>query len=87
VVVFGDADFVSNDALGFQGNENLFLNVMAWLSGESDLISIRARDPEDHRLSVIPGSGTHRLVVVASLLGLPGLFVVLGIASWWRRRA
>jgi hypothetical protein len=27
VVVFGDADFVSNDAIGFQGNENLFLNV------------------------------------------------------------
>lgn len=87
VVAFGDADFVSNDGLGFQGNENLFLNVMAWLSGESDLISIRPRDPEDHRLSVIPGSGTHRLVVLASLLGLPGLFVVLGIASWWRRRA
>ncbi len=87
VVVFGDADFVSNDALGFQGNQNLILNVMAWLSGESDLISIRPRDPESHRLSVIAGSATHRLVVVASLLGLPGLFVFLGIASWWRRRA
>lgn len=87
VVAFGDADFASNDALGFQGNENLFLNVMAWLSGESDLISIRPRDPEEHRLSVISGSASHRLVVLGSLLGLPGLFVVLGIANWWRRRA
>ncbi len=87
VVVFGDADFVSNDALAFQGNQNLVLNVMAWLSGESDLISIRPGDPESHRLSVIAGSATHRLVVLGSLLGLPGLFVFLGIASWWRRRA
>ncbi len=87
VVVFGDADFASNALLQYQGNESFLLNTFAWLAGETDLISIRPRDPEDHKLSIVAGSGSHAVVSLGSLIVLPGLFVVWGVVNWWRRRA
>jgi ABC-type uncharacterized transport system involved in gliding motility auxiliary subunit len=86
VAAFGDVDFASNALIRFQGNENLLLNVMAWLNQDTDLISIRARDPEDHRLAIIPGSSQLVGVVIFSLAGIPGFFVLLGVTNWWKRR-
>lgn len=85
VVAFGDADFASNTFFTIQGNRDLFLNAVAWLAEDPDLISIRARDPEDQRMFL---TGRQQLVVfVTALLIWPALFVVLGIANWWRRRS
>jgi ABC-type uncharacterized transport system involved in gliding motility auxiliary subunit len=84
VAAFGDSDFASNALLGFQGNQDLFLNVVAWLSEDQDLISIRPREPEDQRLTL--STQTLRNVAWVALVLLPGFFVVWGIASWWRRR-
>jgi ABC-type uncharacterized transport system involved in gliding motility auxiliary subunit len=86
VAVFGDADFASNALEGAQGNENFLLNVVAWLSEDADLISIKPRDPEDHRLTILPGSFQWTATWMTGLLVLPGFFVVLGVVSWWRRR-
>lgn len=52
LVVTGDADFGSNQALGIQGNSDLFLNIMNWLAQQEDLIAIRPKDPEDRRLQL-----------------------------------
>ena len=84
VAAFGDSDFASNALLGFQGNQDFILNVVAWLSEDQDLISIRPREPEDQRLTV--SRQTQQNVAIVALLLLPGLFIVLGIATWWRRR-
>jgi ABC-type uncharacterized transport system involved in gliding motility auxiliary subunit len=85
VIAFGDADFASNTFFQIQGNRDLFLNAVAWLAEDPDLISIRARDPEDQRMFL---TGRQQLVVFATaLLIWPALFVVLGIANWWRRRS
>jgi ABC-type uncharacterized transport system involved in gliding motility auxiliary subunit len=84
VAAFGDSDFASNALLGFQGNQDFFLNVVAWLSEDQDLISIRPREPEDQRLTV--SRQTQQNVAIVALILLPGLFIVLGIATWWRRR-
>jgi len=84
VAAFGDSDFASNALLGFQGNQDFFLNVVAWLSEDQDLISIRPREPEDQRLTV--SRQTQQNVAILALILLPGIFVVLGIAIWWRRR-
>jgi hypothetical protein len=84
VAAFGDSDFASNALLGFQGNQDFFLNVVAWLSEDQDLISIRPREPEDQRLTV--SRQVQQNVAIVALVLLPGLFVVLGIAAWWRRR-
>jgi len=84
VVGIGDADFASNALLGFHGNLDFFLNSVAWLAQDADLISIRAKEPEDQRLFLTRNQ--QRLVAFLALLFLPGSFLVLGIANWWRRR-
>ena len=84
VVVTGDADFASNALLGFQGNQDLFLNMVAWLAEDADLISIRAKEPDDQRMFLTQQQRQN--VTWVALLLIPGFFVVMGIASWWRRR-
>jgi ABC-type uncharacterized transport system involved in gliding motility auxiliary subunit len=84
VVAFGDADFASNAMLGFQGNQDFFLNTVAWLCEDTDLISIRPREPDDQRMFLT--GVQQRNVAYLALVVLPGLFVVLGVANWWRRR-
>jgi ABC-type uncharacterized transport system involved in gliding motility auxiliary subunit len=84
VVAFGDVDFASNAFLGFPGNADLFLNSVAWLAQDADLISIRPKEADDQRL-FLTGQQVQN-VFLLSLVLLPGLFVVLGIFSWWRRR-
>ena len=45
VVVIGDSDFAANAALGIQGNRDLFMNIVGWLSQQENLISIRPKEP------------------------------------------
>ena len=84
VVAIGDADFASNQLLAFQGNQDFLLNVVAWLAQDKDLISIRPKEPDDQRMYLTRQQQQN--VSWLALIVLPGLFVVLGIASWWRRR-
>jgi ABC-type uncharacterized transport system involved in gliding motility auxiliary subunit len=84
VAAFGDSDFASNALLGFQGNQDFFLNTVAWLAEDADLISIRPREPEDQRLFLTRGQQQN--VALLALVLLPGLFVALGAWSWWKRR-
>jgi ABC-type uncharacterized transport system involved in gliding motility auxiliary subunit len=84
VVAFGDSDFASNALLRFQGNQDFILNSVAWLAEDADLISIRPKEPEDQKLFLTRDQQSS--VMWLALVLLPGLFVVLGIASWWRRR-
>jgi ABC-type uncharacterized transport system involved in gliding motility auxiliary subunit len=84
VVAIGDADFASNALLGFQGNRDFFLNTVAWLAQDADLIAIRPREPDDQRMFL--SQTQQQTIAVVALLLLPGLFVGLGIWSWWKRR-
>jgi ABC-type uncharacterized transport system involved in gliding motility auxiliary subunit len=84
VAAIGDADFASNQLLAFQGNQDFLLNVVAWLAQDKDLISIRPKEPDDQRMYLTQQQQQN--VSWLALIVLPGLFVVLGIASWWRRR-
>ncbi len=84
VVVVGDADFASNALLGFQGNQDFFLNTVAWLAEDADLISIRAKEPDDQRLFLTQVQQSNVKWIALALI--PGFFVVMGVAAWWRRR-
>jgi gliding motility-associatede transport system auxiliary component len=84
VVAYGDSDWATNAFLGFPGNQDLFVNSVAWLAQDVDLISIRAREPDDQRLFLTKEQQQN--VFVLSLLFIPGAFVILGILAWWRRR-
>jgi ABC-type uncharacterized transport system involved in gliding motility auxiliary subunit len=84
VVAIGDADFASNTLLSFQGNQDFFLNSVAWLAQDVDLISIRPKEPEDQRLFL--NRNQQQNVALLALVLLPGLCVVAGVVSWWKRR-
>ena len=52
IVVVGSSSWVANSFLSFNGNRDLFLNMVNWLSSDEELISIRPKDPEDRRLAM-----------------------------------
>lgn len=85
VAAFGDADFASNQLLSFEGNQDFFLNTVAWLAEDADLISVRPREPDDHRMFL--SVAQQQAIWYTSRWLIPGLFVIGGIFSWWRRRA
>jgi ABC-type uncharacterized transport system involved in gliding motility auxiliary subunit len=85
VVVFGDSDFATNAALGVQGNRDLFLNTIGWLSQQENLISIRTKEASDRRITMTAAVQTN--IKLVSLFGIPLAIFAMGIYSWRRRRA
>ncbi len=83
-VVVGSSGWTANYILRFNGNRDLFLNMMNWLSSDEDLISIRPKEPEDRRLTVNRRQMT--TVFYSSVIGLPLLVILAGLGVWWRRR-
>ena len=84
LVVVGDSDFAVNSYFGAQGNGNLFLNMISWLSQDEDLISIRPKAPEDRRMMLSQSQQSMLRLVTVFLL--PGIVLVAGIVVWTRRR-
>jgi ABC-type uncharacterized transport system involved in gliding motility auxiliary subunit len=84
LVAFGDSDFASNAALGVQGNRDLFLNTVNWLAQQENLIAIRPRDPEDRRITLT--ADQERRIFYLTVLIVPGLVLLAGVQTWWRRR-
>jgi ABC-type uncharacterized transport system involved in gliding motility auxiliary subunit len=84
VVVMGDSDFAANFGLGIQGNRDLFMNAMGWLSQQEGLIAVRARSPEDRRLTMT--SDSVQMVMLLSIFLIPAAIFGLGVYTWWRRR-
>jgi ABC-type uncharacterized transport system involved in gliding motility auxiliary subunit len=84
LVVFGDSDFASNAYFNTQGNGNLFLNAVSWLAEEEDLISVRARDPEDRRIAITQTQSRGLLYIGVILL--PLVIFATGIAVYRKRK-
>lgn len=84
IVVVGDSDFASNAGLGIQGNRDLFLNTLGWLSQQEGLIAVRPKAPEDRRLTMTADQVSQ--VMILSIFLIPAAIFGLGIYTWWRRR-
>lgn len=83
-VVVGSSGWVANNILRFNGNRDLFLNMMAWLGSDEDLISIRPKEQEDRRLSL--SRRQMNVLFYLTVLFLPLAVVGAGLSVWWRRR-
>ncbi len=82
-VVVGNSSFIDNGNIQLYGNSDLFLNMLAWLSADEDLISIRPKDPEDRRIQLEQGQ-MNTLITVSQFV-LPA--IAFGAAVWiWRKR-
>jgi ABC-type uncharacterized transport system involved in gliding motility auxiliary subunit len=84
MAVYGDSDFAGNAGLGIQGNRDLFMNTMGWLSQQENLIAIRPKEPDDRRVTMTAAQQTN--VTWLSLLFIPAIIFGAGFYSWWRRR-
>ncbi len=84
IVVFGDADFASNEFIDALRNRDLFLNSVNWLLGDIEAISIR---PRVARASSLRLSNEEFLRLRSlSLFVLPEAVAIVGVFVWWSRR-
>jgi len=84
VVVIGTSSFLDNGTIGFQGNRDLALNAINWLSSDEDLITIRPKEPEDRRLNVNQSQMSYFLYF--DIFALPLLIIVGGVLIYLKRR-
>ncbi len=84
MVVFGDTDLANNTYLGNFFNRDFVMNSIDWLAGESNAITIRPRSLRASRFSLTVAE--FDVVFVLSVLLLPELLLIVGIAVWWERR-
>ena len=83
-VVIGSSSWAANSFLNFNGNRDLALNTMNWLSSDEDLISIRPKAPEDRRVTMTRAQ--MNVVRITSQFIIPLIVIVAGVSVWWRRR-
>jgi ABC-type uncharacterized transport system involved in gliding motility auxiliary subunit len=83
-VVIGSSAWAANSFINFNGNRDLALNTMNWLSSDEDLISIRPKEREDRRITMTRAQ--INWVRITSQFLFPLAVVIAGVAVWWRRR-
>lgn len=83
-VVVGSSLWLGNNFIRFNGNRDLFLNMINWLTSDEDLISIRPKAPEDRPLNISPQKVG--LLWWLSIVIFPLGVVAFGMATWWKRR-
>jgi ABC-type uncharacterized transport system involved in gliding motility auxiliary subunit len=83
-VVVGSSSWAANRFINFNGNNDLALNAINWLSSDEDLISIRPKEQEDRRITMTRAQ--LNWVRITSQFILPLIVVVAGVAVWWKRR-
>jgi ABC-type uncharacterized transport system involved in gliding motility auxiliary subunit len=84
LAVVGDSDFASNGVLGIQGNRDLFMNIVGWLTQQENLISIRPKRADDRRITLTAAQQTN--IMWLSLAVIPVAIFGTGVYTWWRRR-
>jgi len=85
VVVFGDSEFASNQSFNDMGNGNLFLNCVAWLTEDDDLIALRPKRTVNRSVSMTLAQV--RLLNILAVGVFPGAVALFGLLTTLRRRA
>jgi ABC-type uncharacterized transport system involved in gliding motility auxiliary subunit len=85
IVVVGNGAFLANSFAGNGGNVDLGVNMVNWLAGEENLITLQPRAAKDSSLVL----SKLQLEIISSifLVLLPLLLVGVGIYIWRKRRA
>jgi ABC-type uncharacterized transport system involved in gliding motility auxiliary subunit len=84
LVVFGDADFASNQLLGYYQNRDLFVNTVNWLLGDVESISVRPNRSRASRFQLTAAQANS--IRLFSLFALPEALAAVGVFIWWTRR-
>ncbi|PKO43518.1 MAG: ABC transporter [Betaproteobacteria bacterium HGW-Betaproteobacteria-22] len=89
IVVMGNANFLSNTFITNGGNLDFGINVINWLAGDDNLITIQPMPLKDINVT-IPDTDQGRLVAWtvfhAFQYFIPLGFLIAGFLLWWKRR-
>jgi len=89
VVVMGNANFLSNTFVTNGGNLDFGLNIVNWLAGDDELITIQPMPLKDANMT-IPSTDFGRMIAWLVFHGfqfiIPLGFIIAGFVFWWRRR-
>jgi ABC-type uncharacterized transport system involved in gliding motility auxiliary subunit len=85
----GNANFLSNTFVTSGGNLDFGINIVNWLAGDDELITIQPMPLKDANMA-IPSTDAARMVAWTIFHGfqfiIPLCFVIVGFWFWWRRR-
>ncbi len=84
IVVVGSGHFLANTYLGNGSNLDFGINLINWLTGDEELIVIQPRPTLDSSLIFTEFELT--LIVIVFLILFPIIFMISGVAIWWRRK-
>ncbi|MFQ5646418.1 MAG: Gldg family protein [bacterium] len=86
IAVVGNSKFIQTDFIGrVESNNQLFMNIVDWMSNSNDLIEIRSRAVTDRPL--VKTTATEKFWIRSSnIYGVSLLLVMLGLIRFYRRR-
>ena len=84
IAVIGSGNFLANTYLGNGNNLDFGINLVNWLTGDENLITIQPRATLDSNLILSESA----LIIIAGgfLIILPLVFLASGLIIWWLRR-
>ncbi len=85
LVVFGNSAFATNAGYTWYGNGDLIVNSIDWAAKVENLISLTPAQSVTRTLAT-PKSYTMALILLGSMVVLPGLVVIAGVGTWVVRR-
>lgn len=85
VVVFGNSIFASDQGFDAYGNGNMFINSVDWAAEQEDLLNITPNTPTQ-RTFTPPTQSQWLIILLGSVILLPGLVVLAGVSTWLARR-
>ena len=83
-VVVGSASAFANQNIS-PLEVDFMVNSMSWMLGRNESLGISPKTPKDFSLSL--EEGQQRIIMLATLLGIPLVTGSLGFLVWWRRRS
>jgi ABC-type uncharacterized transport system involved in gliding motility auxiliary subunit len=84
LIVMGTSSVCRNQSIAIPYNYELVMNAFNWLAGEKDLRFIRSLRRGGSRLYLDERQKDGILYV--SIMIIPEVFMIIGLAVWWRRR-
>lgn len=85
LVTFGDSDFATNAYYPFYGNSKLIVNSIDWSAKQENIINLSPKNTVQRTL-VQPKAYTMSLILLGSMVVLPGIILAAGVGSWLSRR-
>lgn len=85
VVVFGNSIFATDKGFDIYSNGDIFVNSVDWAAQQGNLINITPRTPITRTFNA-PSQLVMLMIILGSVIVIPGLIVAAGVSNWLARR-